>query len=206
MKNAFRIATVALLALIGTQASAQTAQKIGYTNVEYILGQMPELKGIETEIKTKEAQYQNLIQQKQKELQDKVANYQKNQATMSDVIKTDMEKQLQTLNQSLQEFQQNAQGELQQKQQQLLAPVLQKIDKAIQETAKENGFTFVISSDLGNPSLSPVLLYVDEQYNLTDLVFKKLGVTPKPATAATTPGTGAPAATTKPAPATPKKN
>lgn len=193
---------VALLAGVATQVDAQTAsQKIGYTNVDYILSQMPETRVIETEIKTKEAQYQTLIQQKQKELQDKAANYQKNVATMSDVIRADMEKQLQGLQTNLQEFQQNAVQELQGKQQQLLAPVLEKIDKAIKEVAKENGYTFVLSTDISR-ELSPVLLYTTEEYNITDLVFKKMGVTPKPVATA-------PAAPAKPAASnsnTPKKN
>lgn len=202
MKNVFRIILVALLAGVATQVDAQTAsQKIGYTNVDYILSQMPETRVIETEIKTKEAQYQTLIQQKQKELQDKAANYQKNVATMSDVIRADMEKQLQGLQTNLQEFQQNAVQELQGKQQQLLAPVLEKIDKAIKEVAKENGYTFVLSTDISR-ELSPVLLYTTEEYNITDLVFKKMGVTPKPVATA-------PAAPAKPAASnstTPKKN
>ncbi|MCY7352151.1 MAG: OmpH family outer membrane protein [Cytophagaceae bacterium] len=203
MKNVFRIILVALLAGVATQVDAQTAsQKIGYTNVDYILSQMPETKVIETEIKTKEAQYQTLIGQKQKDLQDKYANYQKNSATMSEVIRADMEKQMQGLQTNLQEFQQNAVQELQGKQQQLLAPVLEKIDKAIKEVAKENGYTFVLSTDISR-ELSPVLLYTTEEYNLTDLVFKKMGVTPKPV--ATTPAAPAnkPAASNS---TTPKKN
>lgn len=183
MKKAFWIAAVALLAGIGFQANAQQAsQKIGYTNVDYLLSQMPELKTIEAEIKTKETQYQNLLQARQKELQDKFAVYQKNAATMTEVIRQDTEKQLQNLQASMQELQQNASTELQQKQQQLLAPVLDKIDKAIKEVAKENGYTFVISSDISN-QLSPVLLYSTDEFDITNLVFKKLGVTPKPADA-----------------------
>lgn len=213
MKKAFWIAAVALLAgfgptWIGSQAHAQQAsQKIGFTNVDYLLSQMPELKTIETEIKTKETQYQNLLQQRQKELQDKFAAYQKNAATMSEVIRTDTEKQLQNLQASMQELQQNASTELQQKQQQLLAPVLEKIDKAIKEVAKENGYTFVISSDISN-QLSPVLLYSTEEFDITSLVFKKLGVTPKPADAKPAASTGTAPAAARPTTgaAAPRKN
>lgn len=208
MKKAFWIAAVAVLAgLFGSQANAQQAsQKIGFTNVDYLLSQMPELKTIEAEIKTKEAQYQNLLQARQKELQDKFAAYQKNAPTMSEVIRTDTEKQLQNLQASMQELQQNASTELQQKQQQLLAPVLDKIDKAIKEVAKENGYTFVISSDISN-QLSPVLLYSTDEYDITNLVFKKLGVTPKPADAKPAASTTAPPAARPTTGSTaPKKN
>jgi outer membrane protein len=197
MKNVLWIAALTLLVGFGSQANAQTTQKIGFTNVDFILSQMPELKTIEAEVKTKEAQYQNLLQQKQKELQDKYAAYQKNAATMSDVIRTDTEKQLQNLQQSAQEFQQTAASDLQQKQQQLLAPVLDKIDKAIKDVAKENGYALIINSDI-SAQLSPVLLYTTEDYNISDLVFKKLGVTPKPATAAGTGASKAPATPAKP--------
>ena len=119
-------------------ANAQSG-KIGYTNVDYILNNLPDAKDIENKLKTEKAQYDKLLQDKITAFQTKYEDYQKNGATMSAVIRADREKELQSSQTAIQEFQQNSETALQQKQQQLLAPVLDKIDKTIKDVAKENG-------------------------------------------------------------------
>jgi len=59
-------------------------------------------------------------------------------------------------------------------------PIYKKIGKAIEEVAKENGFTFIINPQLSNGG--DILLFSDEKFNISDLVLKKLGVTPAPPT------------------------
>ena len=61
-------------------------------------------------------------------------------------------------------------------------PVIKKVGKAIEETAKENGFAFIINPQ-SMSSGEDILLYSDERYDISKLVLKKLGVTPKPETA-----------------------
>jgi outer membrane protein len=195
MKTKFFASLIAAIMFVGITANAQ--QKIGYTNVDFILNNLPDAKDIETKLKTEKAQYDKLLQDKVADFQKKYEDYQKNQATMSPVIKADREKELTNQNNAIQEFQQNSEGALQQKQQQLLAPVLDKIDKTIKDVAKENGYVYVFNTDAG-PGTTPILLVAPDADNISDLVFKKLGVTPPAKAAATT----TPAAT----PAAPKKN
>jgi outer membrane protein len=163
-------------------ANAQTT-KIGYTNVDYILNNIPEAKDIENKLKTEKAQYDKLLQDKIAVFQPKLDDYQKNGQTMSPVIRADREKELQNAQAAIQEFSQNSETALQQKQQQLLAPVLEKIDKTVKEVAKENGYTYVFNTDAG-PGTTPILLVAPDADNISDLVFKKLGVTPPAKTAA----------------------
>ncbi len=195
MKTKFFASLIAAIMFVGITANAQ--QKIGYTNVDFILNNLPDAKDIETKLKTEKAQYDKLLQDKVADFQRKYEDYQKNQATMAAVIKADREKELTNQNNAIQEFQQSSEGALQQKQQQLLAPVLDKIDKTIKEVAKENGYIYVFNTDAG-PGTTPILLVAPDADNISDLVFKKLGVTPPAKAAATT----APATT----PAAPKKN
>ena len=199
MKTKFFAAIITAFMFV-SMTNAQTT-KIGYTNVDYILNNLPDAKDIENKLKTEKAQYDKLLQDKIGDFQKKYDDYQKNAQTMSAVIRADREKELQNGQQSIQEFQQNSEGALAQKQQQLLAPVLDKIDKAIKEVAKEAGYTYVFNTDAGQGS-TPILLVAPDSDNISDLVFKKLGVTPPAKTQATT---TAPATGTQPA-ATPKKN
>jgi outer membrane protein len=104
-------------------------------------------------------------------------------ATTPDPIKADKERELQAMQEGFQKFQQEAQASLQKKQADLMAPVYEKIGKAVEDVAKENGYSFII-----NPQISggvDILLYSDEQYNISNLVLKKFGITPTPATTPT---------------------
>ena len=162
---------IAMLASGGIQAQV----KIGYTNIDFILGQMPDSKEIQTKLSTEKQQYDKLLQEKIEDFTKTYEDYQKNAATMSAVIRQDKEKSLQTTQNSIQEFQQNSEVALQRKQQELLAPVMDKIQVAIDAVAKENGYTYVLNSDAGYGT-SPVILVAPDSDNITNLVFTKLGV------------------------------
>ncbi|WP_245815455.1 OmpH family outer membrane protein [Hymenobacter gelipurpurascens] len=201
--NKFRVA-LAVAVLTFTTATASMAQtaaplKIGYTSVEYVLSQMPESKQIESQLKDYSTQLKNQLDAKAAEFRTKGEAYQKGAATMTEVVRTDKERELQGMQQSIQEFQQSAENSLQQKQQALLKPALDKLQKTIDAVADENGFTYILNSD----GASPVLLHGPKDGDVSDLILKKMGITPGAAQAAakvTTPA-AAPAST----PAAPSK-
>ncbi|ODS83687.1 MAG: hypothetical protein ABS46_05695 [Cytophagaceae bacterium SCN 52-12] len=176
-------ALVALVASLVSPLMAQTPTKIGYTDVDVILGRLPDAKKIQNELEVTRAQFEKSIQDKIKEFQDKLDKYQKNAQNMNEVLRADSERELQNLQKSIEDLQTNSQQSLMQKQQSLLTPVLDKISTAISDVGKEHGYLYIINSDTGQ-NTNPVLLYVgSEEYNVTDLVLTKLGVDPKAAAA-----------------------
>ena len=191
---------VAAFLLISFASFAQSDNqplKIGYTNVEYILLQMPESKQIESELKTHSTQLENQLKTKYAEYENKLQAYEKSAATMDKVVRDDKEKELMNLNSSIQEFQRSAQASLQQKEKSLVDPVIAKIDKAIKEVRVENGYTYIISNQ--------ALLAGPEDGDISPLVLKKLGVDPAKAQATPEPAASKPAATTTPAKSNTKK-
>ncbi|CCH02598.1 outer membrane protein [Fibrella aestuarina BUZ 2] len=166
------------------RATAATPLKIGYTSMDYLLQQAPEAKDIQNQLTITRTQLENESKRLQKEFEDKYKAYEAGQAQMSEVIKADREKELQGLQTRLQEFQRNAEGTLQKKYQDLVSPVLQKIQKNVDAVAKENGYSHIFNLDAG-AGTAVILLYAPEDGNISDLVAKKMGVTPKPAGAAT---------------------
>ncbi|MES2733681.1 MAG: OmpH family outer membrane protein [Bacteroidota bacterium] len=174
-----------LFVLVLAGASAQAQIKFGYTNVDYVLSQLPDSKQVESDLKTYRTQLESSLKAKYQDFETKAKDYQANGEKMSEVIRKDKEKELQNLQASIQEFEKNSEESLQKKQNTLLAPVLDKIQKAIKEIAKENGYTYVFNSDAGYGT-TPILLHAPEEDNVSDLVLKKLGVTPAPANANTT--------------------
>jgi outer membrane protein len=167
-------------AALAAQAQTTPTQKIGYADWEYIFGQLPDYKQIDNEIATHRTQLENQLKAKYSEYQTKLTAYNGMPAATPDAIKKDKEAELAQLQEGIQKFQQDAQTSLQKKNGDLMQPVFVKVGKAIEAVAKENGFTFIINAQVSGGL--DVLLYSDEKYNVSDLVLKKLGVTPAPVT------------------------
>ena len=189
MKNKLFLAMSLVFGMAILPAKAQV--KIGFINADYILSQMPEAKQVEEDLKNTQKQYETLYQGKVKDFQDKLAAFEKMNADpkAADIIKQDKEKELQNLQTSIQEFQQNSQSSLQKKQAQLLQPLLKKVEENMHAVATENQFTYVFNYDAGMGT-APILLHYPTEANISDLVLKKMGITPKPVTA---PAAAAPA-------------
>ena len=168
------------LALIACNAYAQE-QKLGYADWDYIFGAMPEFKQIDTQLKAHGDELQKQIEAKNKEIADKLKAYQALPATTDQLIRADKEGELQRLDQGLRLFQEDAQKSYELKRQQLMDPVFSKVGKAIEDVAKENGYSFILNPRL--MSGGDILLHTDPKYDVSDLVLKKMGVTPPPKTA-----------------------
>ncbi len=163
-----------LIVLMADQMYGQPTsnQKIGHADWEFIFSQLPEFKAIETELKSYEAQLQNQAKSKVQDLNVKYKAYQELPANTPEAIRKDKESELAYLQENIQRFEQDAQSSIQKKQNDLIAPVFARVGKAIEEVAKENGFTYILNPRmLGGGDL---ILFTDEQYNISELVLKKL--------------------------------
>jgi outer membrane protein len=156
---------------------AQSDLKIGYTNVDYILNLLPEAKEIEAELTTYGKQLESQLQSKMGEFQEKLNDYQTkmNSGEMLPAVARDKENELNSLRQSIEKFQRDADASLQKKQVDLLQPAYEKIQNAINVVAEANNYSHVFSSDVGSFA---VLLYAKEETNITDLVLAELGIEP----------------------------
>jgi len=140
--------------------------KIGYAESDYILSQLPEFKKIESELNTHRAQLENQMKAKYDDYQAKLKAYQGMPATTPDAIKADKERELAALQENMQKFQQDAQSSFQKKNADLMDPSTKKIGKAIEEVAKENGFSFII-----NPNITmAVISFCSVTKSITSLI------------------------------------
>lgn len=168
-------------ALITAVSMAQTPApiKIGYADVEYIFSQMPEAKTIEAELQTLRTQLKKSYDAKMAEFKKKLDEYNANAETVPLAVKQNSERELQQMQTNIQKFEEDSQAELQKRNSTLLGPVQEKVGKAIEDVAKENGYSLVMSNQI---NYSDVILYGDEKLDISDLVLKKMGITPPPQT------------------------
>jgi outer membrane protein len=165
-----------VFAAVAWSASAQES-KIGFADVDYIFSQMPDAKLIDTELQSVQNQLKTQLDNKVKEFQTLLADYQANMNNMLPAIRANTEKELTQKKDNIEKLQQDAQTTIQQKQNQLMEPVYAKVGKAIEDVAKENNFTLILNQQIGGLD---VILFGDEKMDVSDLVLKKMGITPTP--------------------------
>jgi outer membrane protein len=161
---------LALGLMIGNALFAQTNLKVGYINSAVLLQSMPEKVNADSTIAKYARSFQDQIDIMMKEYQTKGAAYQAGEKTMSDAMKEVKVKEITDLENRIQTTQQSAQEKIQQKKQDIYAPILDKAEKAIKAVSKEKNFDFVFDQSQG------ALLFGKDEHDITPLVKAKLGI------------------------------
>jgi outer membrane protein len=175
------IKKIALLLCIATLlpigAIAQNL-KIGHTNSQEIISLMPEIEAMEKQMKDAGDQWENELLKMREEYFAKIKQFQDTQATLSESIKQARQAELADMEQRITTLNQTAQNDLSKKNQDLAAPILEKVRKAINDVAAENGYTYIF--DMAAQS---IIYTSPSSSDITALVKKKLNLKDKPAAA-----------------------
>ena len=153
---------------IGFGVNAQSAKKTGYINSQELIETMPEAIKADSVIKKYSGDLSDQLKTMGTEAQTKYADYQKNVKTWSDAVREVKEKELNDLQNRIQEFQQTAEDKVGKKRQELLKPVLDKAQKAIKDVGAEGSFDYIF--DGAN------ILYAKDSENIMPMVKAKLGI------------------------------
>jgi outer membrane protein len=159
---------IALFVMSGV-ANAQV--KIAHVNTAEVLDAMPDKAKAEKSLEKYYGELQSQLETMAKEYQTKMQDYEANQATMSNLVKQSKEKEIIDLQTRITQFQANAENEFEAKRAELLKPILDKIQNAINSVGKEKGYTYIIDLATG------AAVYVgDNAVDVTKDVKSKLGI------------------------------
>jgi outer membrane protein len=165
---------IGIAALVVFMVSAGQAQnlKFGHINSDELIRALPEFDTANAKLEKFRQELVNTLELMTVELNNKSDSYNKESKNLTDIVKQTKEQELIDLNRRIQEFQTNAQEQLQNKQVELFQPIYTKVDQAIKDVGKENGFTYVFDIAKGS------LLYFDEtkSTNILTLAKSKLGL------------------------------
>lgn len=164
-----KIALVLLCALPFSLMAQDT--KLGHVNSQEILTIMPDRANIEKTISDLQTQWEKELVKMREEYNAKIKEYQEKQATMPESIKQARQSEIGEIEQRITTFQQTAYSDLQKKQQELFAPVIEKVKKAITEVGTEGNYLYIF--DL---STQTVIYQSPKSNDVTPLVKKKLGL------------------------------
>jgi outer membrane protein len=167
MKKFLTAAFITATALVTTsQVNAQT--KIGYISTQELVSIMPETAKADSNLQQYRTALIQNAQEKQSSLESAIEKFNKDSATMSVSVKDVKRGELQKMLNDLQSEDQRIQQQLQQRQQELIAPINRKAFDAVQAVAKENGYSYVFEKD--------ALLVAPPGDDILQLVAKKMNV------------------------------
>lgn len=159
---------IAIMCCLPFTVMAQTL-KFGTVKTQELFAAMPETVQAESQLQEFTKRYEDEFLKLQEDFQKKFAEVQAMGDTVPETIKMRRYEELETMQQRIESFQQVAQQDIVKKQQELMAPIQQKLMLAIQEVGSENGFTYIFDA------AQPVYIGTSSE-DVTPLVKKKLGI------------------------------
>ncbi|MEN0055025.1 MAG: OmpH family outer membrane protein [Mucilaginibacter sp.] len=154
MKKLFKVALVAVgMLFAGNFANAQT--KIGHINFNQLIDMMPETKTVTTQMQAYQKTFIDQLTTMNNEYTTKGQEFQKNNATMTDAIRTQKGQELQDIQKRMQDYQNTAQQQVDAKRQELGKPLIDKATAAVNAVAKEKGYAYVLDSSQVSLLVSP---------------------------------------------------
>lgn len=164
------IAIVACLFAFGGNAMAQKNVKLGHINSNDLMQIMPGRDSAQAVLQNEVAELESTLKSMQAEAEKRYNDYVANQAGWTELIRQTKQREIQDMAARIEEFQKNAQEQLQNREQELLKPIIDRAKKAIEDVAKEGGYTYIF--DAGTAAL----LYDEGGDDIMPLVKKKLGL------------------------------
>jgi outer membrane protein len=173
MKRITGLAVLLILFVLGGMNASAQSVKFGHINSDELIQALPEFDSANVKLEKFRKELLNALELMSVELNNKSEVYNKESKNYSDIVKQNKEQELVDMNKRIQEFQNNAQQQLQEKQAELFQPIMAKVDKTIKEIGKENGFVYIFTVGQGSS-----LLYFDEtkSTNVLPLAKTKLGI------------------------------
>ncbi len=172
MKNFLRVLFILVLfSAFGTlNAQQQKKIKLGHIDSGELLSLMPGKDSAQVKLQEYATNLGQQLKTMQTELETKEQDYRENEKTWSELIRSTKYKELIDLSNRIEAFQTSAQEDLQNKEQELLQPIIDKAKKAIELVAAENGYTYILDTSYG------IVLYFEPTEDILPFVKKKLNL------------------------------
>ena len=164
MKQIKTLLIAAIVSLGANQISAQT--KTAHVDVNEIMAKMPAMLDAQKQLEKLSTTYDSEYKKMVEEYQGKLKKYEAEAATVTEAINGERSKEVQDMQKRIVDYRDNAQKELQQKESDIVKPLMEKVRASIQKVGKAKGFQYVLDGSS---------LLLADGTNLTVEVKKDLG-------------------------------
>ncbi|WP_281235294.1 OmpH family outer membrane protein [Flavobacterium gelatinilyticum] len=157
---------IAAILVLGASNTMNAQAKVAHVDVSEIMSKMPAMLDAQNQLQklsgTYDAEYKKMVD----EYQTKIKKYEAEAATVSEAVNGDRSKEVQDMQKRIVDYRDNAQKELQQKETDIVKPLMEKVRASIQKIGKAKGFQYILDGS--------TLLLADGP-NITADVKKDLG-------------------------------
>jgi outer membrane protein len=171
MKKLLKISVLSSLFFVTT--FALKAQKFGHLNSGNLLVQMPETKGADAKLKVFQDSLIAIGEEKAKKLEQEfnafVLAYREGNIPPAAAQKKQAE--FQQKEAELADLEEEIMGQVAAKREELIAPIIEKVQAAINEIGKEAGYTMIFDTSIFN-----TILFAQDSDDIEPLVKAKLGL------------------------------
>lgn len=174
MKTLFKKPLLIALSLFMLSGTSAFAQKFGYVDTEYILGQLPSYRSAQKQIDEQSEKWQKEVDKLYADIDKMYKDYQAEKVILSGELQKKREEEIIAKEKEAKKYQQEKfgyEGELFKKRQELIKPIQDQVYDAIQKIAKENTLDFIFDK-----SGDMVMLFSNSKYDKSDEVLQELGV------------------------------
>jgi outer membrane protein len=160
-----------LAALLFTGIQTTSAQKYGHMNFGSLIASLPETKEADKALEAYQKQLNTEIKEKSTAWQTRAEAFvqEVQGGNLAPIRQQEKEQALEADREKIIELQQSVQQKVQAKRQELLEPIVNKVEDAINSVAKENSYMMIFDTSVFN-----AILFAQDSDDVTELVKAKL--------------------------------
>jgi outer membrane protein len=144
MMKQIKTLLIAALLILGANNTMNAQAKVAHVDVSEIMSKMPAMLDAQNQLQklsgTYDAEYKKMVD----EYQTKIKKYEAEAATVTEAINGERSKEVQDMQKRIVDYRDNAQKELQQKETDIVKPLMEKVRAAIQKVGKAKGYQYVL--------------------------------------------------------------
>lgn len=164
MKKTIAALTLALMAALPVSEAFASEMKIGYVNTQRIFRDAPAAQKAAKKIESEFSKRDQELQRMAKQLQGMQENLEKNSVTMSESDRRNKERELGDLSRDFQRKQREFREDLNLRQNEENAAIIEKANKAIKQIAESEKYDLIVQD----------VVWVNPKLDITDKVIKSL--------------------------------
>jgi outer membrane protein len=145
--------------------------KFGHIDVQKFVSELPEKIQAEKTLQDEAKKLEDQLKVMGADLEKRYTEYMTQRDSLPDLIRATKEKEIQDADQRIKNYQMMAQQTIAQKEQQLLQPIIEKVQKAIDEVGAENGLIYIFDT-----SSQVVLYHSEKSIDAAPMVKAKMGI------------------------------
>ena len=144
MMKQIKTLLIAAILILGASNTMNAQAKVAHVDVSEIMSKMPAMLDAQNQLQklsaTYDAEYKKMID----EYQTKIKKYEGEATTVTEAVNTERSKEVQDMQGRITSYRDNAQKELQQKDSDIVKPIMEKVKASIQKVGKAKGYQYVL--------------------------------------------------------------